>query len=484
MHRFRLYALRVGAINWYLMSTRFLGFFLLLPALLLGQGGDPAVRLRIMLGDGRTVLGDVDVTLLQSVAPLTVQNFLRYANRGAYNNTVFHRSVPGFIVQTGGYILNGNDFTTKVAQDPPVRNEYNLPNVRGTLAMAKLDRQPNSATNEFFFNLADNITGPNSLNTQNGGFTVFGRVANAASQAVIDRIALPPSNFFQQPWNEMPLFNYRGGIPSAANIIVISSITNLDPVAPPAITPDGVRMAGAFGGATKAAPGSYIEIYGTGMAGVSRSWTDADFLGSVAPITLESVQVTVGGIRAYISYVSPTQINVQVPEGVAAGDAVPVIVSYNGVSTSPSTIAVREYAGGLLAPAAFKVGDVQYAAAVHNANGKFVSGGNIPNVDAAPAVPGETLVFYGVGFGPITPNFPPLGGRKATGQTMVTNPVTFKIGENEAKVTYAGLAPGLIGLYQFNVEVPSNAPSGDLPVTVTQGGSPIAQTLVIAVKAP
>lgn len=482
MHRFRLYALRTGAINLYLMSTRFLGFLFLMSAMLHGQAADPVVRLKVMLGDGRTVLGDVDVTLLNSVAPLTVANFLRYANRGAYDNTVFHRSVPGFIIQTGGYILAGNDFTKKVAADPPVRNEYNISNTRGTVAMAKVDGNPNSATNEFFFNLADNSS---NLNSQNGGFTVFGRVANASSQAVIDRIAAAPvpSGLFFSPWDAMPLFNWRGGNPGAANIMVISSITNLDPVPPPAISPDGVLFASAFGGGAKAAPGSYIELYGSGLAAASRGWTDADFLGSVAPITLESVQVTVGGQRAFINYVSPTQVNVQIPEGVAAGDAVPVVLSYNGISTAATNIAIRPFAGGLLAPPSFKVGDTQYAAAVHNTSGKFVSGGNIPNVDTAPAVPGETLLFYGLGFGPITPNFPPLGGRKASGLTMVTNPVTFKIGDNEARVTYAGLAPTFIGLYQFNVEVPANTPSGDHALTVIQGGEPIAQKLTLTVKA-
>ena len=203
-----------------------------------------------MLGDGRTVLGDIDITLLTSVAPLTVANFLQYANRGAYNNTVFHRSVPGFIIQTGGYILAGNDFTTRVPQDAPVRNEYNISNTRGTVAMAKLGSNPNSATNEFFFNLADNSS---NLNNQNGGFTVFGRVANASSQAVVDRIASAqvPSGIFISPWDAMPLFTSRGGTPGAANIIIIQSITASDP--PPSISSNGVVSASAFGGGRSAA---------------------------------------------------------------------------------------------------------------------------------------------------------------------------------------------------------------------------------------
>lgn len=462
------------------MHIRFLGSLLVMAMAVFGQA-DPTVRMKVALGDGKTTFGDVDVVLLTSSAPLTVANFLKYVGRGSYNNTMFHRSVPGFIVQTGGYTLTGNNFIP-IAQDAPVKNEYNISNTRGTLAMAKLGNNPNSATSEFFFNLADNSS---NLNSQNGGFTVFGRVANATSQAVIDRIASQPvpSGIFQSPWDSLPLYNYRSGNPGPGNIIVIQSITVLEGIPTPAITSGGVVVPTAFGGGTTAAPGGYLEIYGTVLAGTSRGWTDADFTGSVAPITLETVQVTVGGQRAFINYISPGQVNVQIPETAPVGDAVPVVVFYNGLPSPPVNIAIKDYAGSVLAPSSFKVGDTQYVAAVHAATAKFVSGGNIPDVEAAPAVPGETLILYGVGFGGIAPNFPPLGGRKASGLTSLVNPISVKIGEAEAKVAYAGLAPTFIGLYQFNIEVPSNAANGDQPLTITQGGAAIAQKLFINVKA-
>jgi uncharacterized protein (TIGR03437 family) len=452
------------------MRTRLLGISLFFSLLLSVQAQDPTIRMK-------TTLGDIDVTLLQSVAPNTVNNFLKYMNRGAFNNTMFHRSVRGFIIQTGGWTYNSQ--FVKIPADAPIRNEYQISNTRGTLAMAKLDGNPNSATTEFFFNLADNSA---NLNNQNGGFTVFGKVANDASLRVMDAIANQPIISFGQ-FNELPAYNYRGGTVQAGNIILIQSMTPLEPLPQPSISPNGVQVAAAFGGGTKAAPGSYLEIYGANLAGTSRGWTDADFSGSVAPVTLENVQATVGGVRAFINYISPGQINIQIPEGVQSGDSVPVVISYIGASTAATNIAIRDYNGGLLAPPSFKVGDTQYVAALHSATGKFVSGGNIPNVDNDPAVRGEILLFYGLGFGPITPNFPPLGGRKATGQTTLTNPVTVKFGDAEAKVLYQGLAPGFIGLYQFNVEVPSNAPTGDQPLTFIQGGDPIAQKLTISIKA-
>ncbi len=120
--------------------------------------------------------------------PATVANFKAYATSGRFLDTVFHRVVGGFVVQGGGFRFTSDDASstpvwTKVTTDAPVVNEPGLPNVRGTLAMAKLEGDPNSATNQFFMNVDDNSRAtsphPSGLDFQNGGFTVFGRVADA-----------------------------------------------------------------------------------------------------------------------------------------------------------------------------------------------------------------------------------------------------------------------------------------------------------------
>ena len=108
--------------------------------------------------------------LLPNVAPLTVQNFLNYVNKGAYNNSFFHRSVANFVVQGGGFQwVNGA--AQAIPSDKPVKNEYSASNIRGTLAMAKVGGDPDSATNQWFFNTINNAS---NLNNNNGGFTVFG----------------------------------------------------------------------------------------------------------------------------------------------------------------------------------------------------------------------------------------------------------------------------------------------------------------------
>jgi uncharacterized protein (TIGR03437 family) len=136
-------------------------------------------------------------------------------------------------------------------------------------------------------------------------------------------------------------------------------------------------------------------------------------------------------------------------------------------------------AGGILSPASFLVSGKQYAAAVHS-NGSFVSNGSVPNVPAAPALPGETVVFYGIGFGGVTPAISP--GQVAQGQTSVATPVQFFFGDLSARVDYAGLAPGYVGLYQFNVVVPSGTPSGDVPLRIVSGTDPIQQSLYLTVR--
>lgn len=126
-----------------------------------------------------TSLGILEITLHPESAPNHVENFLNYVNDDDYNNSFFHRSVPGFIIQTGGFIYSDEQFTS-VPADPAVDNEFNLSNVRGTVAMAKLSDNPNSATNQWFINLADNSS---NLDNQNDGFTVFGTVSNGMSVA-------------------------------------------------------------------------------------------------------------------------------------------------------------------------------------------------------------------------------------------------------------------------------------------------------------
>ena len=138
-----------------------------------------------------TSLGVIDIELFDTAAPATVANFLTYVQSAAFDGTFFHRSVPGFVIQGGGYRWNtASNTVAPVPANAPVVNEFSATrsNLRGTVAMAKLGGDPNSATSQWFVNLADNAA---NLDHQNGGFTVFGKVVGNG-MTVVDALAKWP----------------------------------------------------------------------------------------------------------------------------------------------------------------------------------------------------------------------------------------------------------------------------------------------------
>jgi len=129
-----------------------------------------------------TTLGNFTIELYEKDAPLSVANFLRYIDDEFFDGTIFHRIVPGFVIQGGGFT---EDMTQKRTQ-PPVKNEADngLKNERGTLSMARTN-DINSATSQFFVNLKDNDFLDHSR--ANFGYAVFARVTDGMD--VIDKIA-------------------------------------------------------------------------------------------------------------------------------------------------------------------------------------------------------------------------------------------------------------------------------------------------------
>jgi peptidyl-prolyl cis-trans isomerase A (cyclophilin A)/peptidyl-prolyl cis-trans isomerase B (cyclophilin B) len=133
----------------------------------------------------KTSLGTITVELYPDKAPQTVKNFLEYVQSDFYKGTVFHRVIPGFMIQGGGF---SQDFTQKPTRDP-VQNEAvnGLKNDIGTIAMARTPN-PHSATAQFFINVADNVFLNHTAPTARGyGYTVFGKVIKGMD--VVNKIA-------------------------------------------------------------------------------------------------------------------------------------------------------------------------------------------------------------------------------------------------------------------------------------------------------
>jgi cyclophilin family peptidyl-prolyl cis-trans isomerase len=152
------------------------------PAVLEPAPGNPVVVVS-------TSFGDVTVELFKDKAPVSVENFLAYANEGFYPGTIFHRVVSGFVVQGGGYTATMAEKPTR----PPIQNEATngLRNLRGTVAMART-QSLRSATSQFFFNVSNNADLNHvGFSPRDFGYAVFGRVLSGME--VVDRISKVPT---------------------------------------------------------------------------------------------------------------------------------------------------------------------------------------------------------------------------------------------------------------------------------------------------
>ncbi|WP_292914724.1 peptidylprolyl isomerase [Nitrosomonas sp.] len=172
-------------------------------------------------------MGQFCIELFDTQTPVTTANFLQYIDSGAYTNGIFHRSVPGFVIQGGGFkIVDGTSGKSLAAVNTfsPIINEFKISNTRGTVAMAKLGSAPNSATSQWFVNLADNSA---NLDHQNGGFTVFGRVL-FDGMTVFDAIAKLKIANLGGSLNATPTINASGAVHSTDDLVQINHVETVD----------------------------------------------------------------------------------------------------------------------------------------------------------------------------------------------------------------------------------------------------------------
>ncbi|TCV93646.1 peptidylprolyl isomerase A [Biostraticola tofi] len=133
-----------------------------------------------------TSAGNIELALDNQKAPVSSQNFVEYVNSGFYNNTIFHRVIPGFMVQGGGFTEDMSQKQTR----PPIKNEADngLRNTRGTISMART-ADKDSATSQFFLNVADNAFLDHGQ--RDFGYAVFGKIVKGID--VVDKIAQVPT---------------------------------------------------------------------------------------------------------------------------------------------------------------------------------------------------------------------------------------------------------------------------------------------------
>jgi uncharacterized protein (TIGR03437 family) len=229
----------------------------------------------------------------------------------------------------------------------------------------------------------------------------------------------------------------------------------------PAITPGGI-IPGTL------QSGEWATIYGTNLAGSAISWT-GNF-----PVSLGGTSVTIGGAAAYLSFVSPGQIDLQVPNLTAAGTVPVVVTTGNGSATANATLAA-------FSPSFFLLDSKHVAGIILRANGAYdIIGptGSSLGYPTVAAKAGDTVALFGTGFGPTNPAVAP--GAPFSGAAATSNAVAININNVKISPTFAGLSGA--GLYQINLIVPSGLGTGDVSLQATVGGVQTASGVVISLQ--
>ncbi len=227
-------------------------------------------------------------------------------------------------------------------------------------------------------------------------------------------------------------------------------------LAPPVIS----LVANAEGENPPIAPNTWVEIKGGGLSltGDSRIWKGSDFVNNQLPLQLDNVSVTVNGKPAYVYYISPAQINILTPPDAMSGP-VQVQVTNNGTVSAMFNAQVQA-----VSPSFFVFNGGPYVAATH-INGGLLGPSTLFPGSTTPAKPGETVVLYANGFGPVSR--PVVSGSILQSGNLSPLP-QIKIGGATASVQFAGLV--FPGEFQFNVVVPADAPDGNLPIVAASNG--------------
>ena len=238
----------------------------------------------------------------------------------------------------------------------------------------------------------------------------------------------------------------------------------------PAISTNGVVNGASFQSGVVA--GSWISILGSNLSAVTDTWDKAIVSGKL-PTTLDGVSVSVGSKDAVVSFVSPTQINVQAPD-IGLGP-VPVTVTVNGQTSAASTVTVVQQQ-----PAFFLLPGSQPVATRQDGS-LALKNGTYSGVTTVAAKPGDVLILWATGFGPTTPTVP-AGIQVPADKQYNCSPVTISLGSASPQVFGCALSPGYAGLYQVAIQVPGSMADGDYPIKATVNGTSSPDGVILSVK--
>ena len=242
----------------------------------------------------------------------------------------------------------------------------------------------------------------------------------------------------------------------------------------PLVFPNGAVNGASFARGMPLAPGSIFSIFGKNLPRPAIVATIVPL-----PVDLNNVRVTLGGKDVPLFFVGASgpefeQVNAQVPFDLAPGTTPSLVVTVNGRPAPPEQVTLAAVQPGI-----FDVGGGQGAVLIANTNIFVAPVGSIPGRPARPAAGGEFISIFCTGLGATNPTV--RAGQPGGGQP-VTTPVTATLGGLSAPVTFAGLAPGFVGLYQVNVKVPEGVAAGDAVSLVITQAEVSSNTVTIAVE--
>jgi uncharacterized protein (TIGR03437 family) len=248
---------------------------------------------------------------------------------------------------------------------------------------------------------------------------------------------------------------------SPLNRILMISAACVTNCPPPVVTPVIGGVSSAATNKQTITPGDWVSIYGTNLATVTGGILPADINGAALPTALNGVSVTVDGIPATVSYTSPGQVNIEIPDDTTIG-SVPVVLTYDGVASASFPIPMAATSASLFG---YYSGSTFLAVAQHLDYSLVTS--------TAPAAVGETIILYADGLG--TTNPPVTSGTLYSGAAPLVDTATVSIGGVPGTVSFAGIIGA--GLYQLNIVVPQVAAGNQsIVVTLTSGGTTVDMT--------
>ncbi len=264
---------------------------------------------------------------------------------------------------------------------------------------------------------------------------------------------------------------FASGIPNPS----VSPIGQVSQVTVPSITPGGIVP--LFSKSTMIQSGEWVSIYGNNLAAVTTTW-DNDF-----PTSLGGTSVTIDNKPAYLLFVSPGQINLQVPDDTATG-TVSVVVT-TGAGSAMSTVTMGQFAPS------FMLLDTKHVSGIilrADGRGAFGGGsydvlgpaGNSLGYPTVPAKAGQNVVLFALGLGPTSPTV--AAGQPFSGNAPINNTLNLYVNNIPVKTTYAGVSGA--GLYQINLRIPYGLGTGDLPLRALVGGLQTQAGVVIPLDDP